>query len=92
MLEQRLDTKYFIESQGRGAPTVTSAPVRVHFVDSEGRPTKPENTWSQNLSFEATSSLPFFDGAQRNRPEPNLNVLNMGTIALRADAFGNVAL
>ena len=91
MLEQRPDTKYFIEAQSKSTPTVTSSPVRVHFVDQEGRITKPESTWSQNLSFEATSSLPFFDGVQRNRRDPNAAMLNVGNISVRADAFGNVS-
>jgi hypothetical protein len=92
MLEQRLDTKFFVDVPSKGTPTITSAPVRVRFVDQSGRITKPENTWSQNLSFEATSSLPFFDGMQRNRPKPNLGTLNMANISIRADAFGNVSL
>jgi hypothetical protein len=94
MLEQRMDTKYFIELQNtdRGAPTVTAGPVAIKFLDQTGKLTKPENTWSHNLSAEATSSLPFFDGEQRNRPEPVAAALNMGIVDLTADAFGNIML
>jgi len=68
MLEQRLDTKFFNTSSA--GVDVSTSPVAVRFVDSSGRTTLPEYTYSSNLSFEATSSLPFFDGVVRNREEP----------------------
>lgn len=68
MLEQRLDTKFF--TSGSTGINTTTSPVNVRFVDSDDRITAPEYTLSSNLSFECTSSLPFFDGEVRNREEP----------------------
>jgi hypothetical protein len=64
MLEQRLDSKFH---NGKG---VLSSPVNVKFIGPNGSTVSPENTVSSNLSFEATSSLPYFDGIVRNREEP----------------------
>lgn len=69
MLEQRLDAKFFQDEVTDEAYSVGTleAPVLVKFVDADGMLTKPEKTWSQNLSFEVTSSLPYFDGETRSR-------------------------
>lgn len=64
MLEQRLDSKF------HDGLSVLSAPVKVQFIGPKGATVRPENTFSSNLSFEATSSLPYFDGIVRNREEP----------------------
>jgi hypothetical protein len=85
MLEQRPAGKFFITDDNfkDGENTQvgpTQAVVNVKFVDSNGRRTKPENTWSQNLSFEATSSYPYFEGEERNRNPINVNTLNSNTI------------
>jgi hypothetical protein len=64
MLEQRQDGKFY-----NGSVVVVS-PVSVKFIGPNGNTVKPENTFSSNLSFEATSSLPYFDGSVRNREEP----------------------
>lgn len=64
MLEQRPDGKF------HNGVTVLAAPVNVKFIGPNGSTIKPENTFSSNLSFEATSSLPYFDGTVRNREEP----------------------
>lgn len=97
MLEQRPYTKYYqtaennpgIENFRQGT---TPAAVTVKFVDAAGKLTRPENTWSQNLSFEATSSVPYFDGETRNRQPINTNTLNANIIALKANQFGQVTL
>jgi hypothetical protein len=97
MLEQRPYTKYYqtaennpgIENFRQGT---TPAAVTVKFVDAAGKLTKPENTWSQNLSFEATSSVPYFDGETRNRQPINTNTLNANIIAFKANQFGQVTL
>lgn len=75
MLEQRLDTKFYIPAnvQGDGENKVQgilTSPVSVKFVDSAGVATRPEYTYSSNLSNEATSSMPYFDGDVRNRENP----------------------
>ena len=53
MLEQKLFTKFHNAKTGAADGVVT-----VQFLDSRGNKTNPENTWSQNLSVEATSSMP----------------------------------
>jgi hypothetical protein len=64
MLEQRNDSKF------HDGLSVLPSPVNVKFIGPNGSTVKPENTFSSNLSFEATSSLPYFDGTVRNREEP----------------------
>ena len=59
-LEQRIDTKFLS----------SPSPVSIKFVTKTGERTLPEYTYSSNLSSEATSSLPYFDNAVRNREEP----------------------
>lgn len=97
MLEQRFDTKFFNESSTNtqvrslgNASSVLAGPVIVRFVDQAGKTTAPENTWSSNLSFEATSSVPYFDGETRNRPDPNVKALNLGIVNFGTDLFGNI--
>lgn len=97
MLEQRPFTKYYqsiennpgVENFKQG---VSVAVVTVKFVDANDKLTKPENTWSQNLSLEATSSMPYFDGETRNRPSINTNTLNTNIIAFNSNQFGQVTL
>ena len=75
--------KFNYEKDAAGEPVVT-----VKFLDEDGNLTKPENTQSQNLSFEVTSSLPYFDLVTRNRSQitaPNLKLVN-----LRVDQSGKV--
>lgn len=64
MLEQRIDAKFY------DGKSVLTSPVKVQFVNSKGATLNPQNTFSSNLSFEASSSLPYFDGNVRNREEP----------------------
>jgi hypothetical protein len=96
MLEQRSFTKYYHinepntpESRPQGAE---QAVIDVKFVDAQGKLTKPENTWSQNLSFEATSSMPYLDGEARNRPSINNNTLNSSILSIKQGGFDNIAL
>lgn len=68
MLEQRQDTKYFHESGVQFVRATTGAsPIQVKFVNVSGSVVAPALTTSSNLSLEATSSLPYFDGLARNR-------------------------
>lgn len=96
MLEQRLFTKFYLvastDSGQLSREGVTTSPITVRFVDALGNATAPENTQSQNLSFEATSSVPFFDGEIRNRPDLNPNTQNSSITSFKTDVFGNVAL
>ena len=64
MLEQRLFTKFSKNSD------IFTSPVEVKFIGPNGTNVLPEQTISSNLSFEATSSLPYFDENVRNREEP----------------------
>jgi hypothetical protein len=65
MLEQRIDSKFAsIDSN----VTVGESPVRITFLDSFSKLIiDATNTTSSNLSYEASSSLPYFDGIVRNR-------------------------
>tara|TARA_B100001123_G_scaffold437566_1_gene570025 strand:- start:6616 stop:10506 length:3891 start_codon:yes stop_codon:yes gene_type:complete len=62
MLEQRHDTRFW-----NAAPDVVSpkgdSPIKIIFVDrASDSPISPSQTMSQNLSYFATSSVPYFDG------------------------------
>ena len=79
MLEQRLDGKFlngtfnsmFREnvdlSQVSSKTIVGSSPISTTFLMNSVVVTPYETTHSSNMSFEATSSLPYFDEVARNR-------------------------
>lgn len=95
MLEQRLFTKFYQTEQIEAMKTtlgVTQGPVNVKFVDVDGKLTNPENTLAQNLSIEATSSVPYFDRETRNRMIANVNTIDQSIITFNSDQFGNVTL
>lgn len=93
MLEQRPFAKFFIENSETDVLNgVQISPVSVQFVDVDGKITNPENTWSQNLSNEATSSFPFLDGNFRNRNPIDVNKLNKTNVVFSSDTFGNLAI
>ena len=93
MLEQRRLTKFYVlasdESKKEGP---SDAVVDVKFIDVDGRTSSPDNTWSQNLSFECTSSVPFFDGETRNRPSPETSAINTQIVNIKTDQFGKIKL
>lgn len=95
MLEQRPYTKFF-RTEGSDQTSTAFQPgeqpaaVTVNFIDSTGRLTAAENTWSNNLSFECTSSLPFFDGMSLNRPTVVPQNLNLHPNVVRQDSRGNI--
>lgn len=85
MLEQRLDGKFYVlavegldvADKHTSTTGEATSPVTVGFFASDGSVTEPNQTYSSNLSHEATSSLPYFDGAVRNREDPlDLSLLN----------------
>jgi hypothetical protein len=97
MLEQRPYTKFYISSEkfpyeDDSSEFNTEAAISVKFVDATGNITNPANTSSQNLSFEATSSIPYFDGQIRNRPPLTPLTQNSRIISLAVDKFGQVTL
>ena len=97
MLEQRLFTKFYESPEGSPDDPnfhqcIQEAVVNVKFISPDGRLTNPLNTWTSNLNFECTSSLPFFDGIPLNRPSINLGALNKHIITFKQDNFGNVHL
>jgi len=98
MLEQRPFTKYFQSSETtQNAPNfqqgVQPAAVTVTFLNpATGRLTAPDATWSSNLHFECTSSLPFFDGQFTGRTEPVLSQLNKALTNIRQDGRGNIQI
>lgn len=71
--------------------TQFESPVSVKFLDENDNLTDPARTQAQNLSSFATSSLPYFDLQQRNRPDvaplPNLTL-----VGFTVDAAGNVRI
>jgi hypothetical protein len=81
MLEQRPYTKYFQPfAEGTiSANSVLDGPVFVKFVDQNGDVTPPERTWSSNVSFECTSSVPYVDGESRNRGVIDVMNLNLNS-------------
>jgi len=104
MLEQRLFTVFNSDNSSNFSSTSqvntmlttknvleSNVPVTVKFLDSNENLTNPINTHSQNLSMHATSSLPYFDLQERNRPATsplsNLTLINFGF-----DLAGNVTL
>lgn len=94
MLEQRLYSKYYQTEPTNDNPNtgaLTSA-VNVKFVDVNGNTTSPELTWSQNLSFEVTSSVPYFDGDFKNRPPIDVETLNSSIVFVSSDNNGNPIL
>jgi hypothetical protein len=72
MFEQRLDTKFFSTARVPSGE-VLLGPVQVRFLDRDGKNTDPYKTLSSNMSSEVTSSLPYFDGVARNRPDSYAN-------------------
>lgn len=96
MLEQRPFTKYYQSPENsKNVPNfqqgIQPAAVTVTFLDpASSRLTAPDNTWSSNLHFECTSSLPFFDGTPTNRPAINPTILNLHPNVIRHDANGNI--
>jgi hypothetical protein len=88
MLEQRLDAKFYNESKTstNGQPValagVKDSPVQVRFYDRNGNFTDPLLTLTSNLSFEATSSMPYTDGVARNRPAINYSNLNISNVTV----------
>lgn len=99
MLEQRLFTKFHkdpAKDQYHGlfagqTNSSNDSPVTVKFLDSDGSLTDPERTQSQNLSLEATSSLPYFDLIQRNRNDIR-PITNLKMIDFAQDGRGNRVL
>ena len=96
MLEQRQSGKFFITDENLNIENsqkgIGQAAVTIKFVDQSGKLTKPENTWSQNLSIESTSSYPYFDGETKNRNEIILSSLNNNTINLNVSNLGRITL
>lgn len=88
MLEQRTYTCVFNEKQQKMQDPI----VNIKFLDQDENLTNPDNTDSQNLSMFATSSLPFFDLTQRNRPENTLYVKNLSLVKLNFDANTNLII
>jgi hypothetical protein len=90
MLEQSLYTKFYQPTDTDTTKSnVLSPAVQIRFINSEGKITSPENTWSQNLSFEATSSMPYFDGETRNRNDINTKTLNKSVLTFGSVQFND---
>jgi hypothetical protein len=87
MLEQGIDTKMFVDNN------IEDSPVQVRFVNPiTSQHVEPETTWSSNLSLEATSSLPYFDGEAHNRSTINPLQLNQTLQSITTDSNGNLVI
>lgn len=72
MVEQSKDSKLFLKSDS----SIYPSPIKVRFIGSDGKFTNGEETFSNNVSLEATSSLPYFDGLGRSRGDlPDINIV-----------------
>lgn len=89
MLEQRMYTVTVNELLPNN-PDLNCA-VSVKFLDSNENLTEAINTHSQNLSMFATSSLPYFDLQQRNRPLIT-PLSNISLINFSLDNVGNITI
>jgi len=104
MLEQRQFTKLLNKSTSQKSnlnneslfsvekSSIGTSPVTVKFLDADGNLVEPGRTQSQNLSEEVTSSLPFFDLTQRNRPENVRSLTNLKLLNFTVDQFRNTIL
>lgn len=87
--------KRFFRSRFRSISTKfpRPGPVYVRFINPiTGRLTSPDNTWSSNLHFEATSSLPFIDGISTNRSDINVDALNQSITTFTTDENNNLTV
>jgi len=81
ILEQRTYTKNIDVTRG-GKISTDPGPISISFVDYMCRTTDPLNTWAQNITFDASSTLPYFDGIPRNRPPVDVNNIDNSIIKL----------
>jgi hypothetical protein len=88
MLEQSVDTKY-VSFDNKN--TVGDSPVVVKFVTPQGAITDPANTQLVNMSQNATSSVPYFDGEVNDRPVQNVKDMNLSNVILTSNN-GNVTV
>lgn len=72
MLEQRKYCKFYNDANGE----VSESPIGIRFVNENDEQIDGLQTFSSNLSLEATSSLPYFDGEVKNRGDlPSTSLL-----------------
>ena len=71
MLEQRKMSKYHV------SPRTMGSAVFNRFFDEDGNSVAPEETHAQNLSFESTSSYPYYDLDGRERDDKG-NLIYLG--------------
>jgi hypothetical protein len=72
MLEQARDSKMILQSNATTIPS----PIKIRFVGANNSTTAGGETFSNNLSLAATSSLPYFDGEARSRGDlPDIDLV-----------------
>jgi hypothetical protein len=86
-----LEQRKYTTTIGGSRSSIIEGPVSVAFVDENDNLTDPARTHSQNLSQYATSSLPYFDLQQRNRPDA-LPISNLTLVGFTVDSAGNVTI
>jgi len=97
MLEQRPYAKYYQSPEN--APSdphfrqgTQPGVITVKFIGTGGRLTDPANTWSNNLSFECTSSFPYIEDTPTSRNAINVQTLNQSITTITQDPQGNITL
>jgi hypothetical protein len=92
MLEQRMYTTFLNDAEDNLSNVgMDQGPITVKFLDTNENLVDPLNTQSQNLSIFATSSLPYFDLQQRNRPS-DAPLTNLSLVNFSVDAAGNITI
>ena len=87
LLEQRIYTHTINEKQ----PAMRESPITIKFFDDNKMLTDPVSTDSHNLNEHATSSLPYFDLEQRNRPNNSL-IKNLSLFNFNIDKLNQTLL
>jgi len=77
VFEQPYETKWYDKTTGRPL----EAAIQCRFYDQLGNLTSAEKTWSSNLSYECTCSVPYDDGKVRNREE-NIDITQLNIFSI----------
>jgi hypothetical protein len=91
MLEQRRYTRFFEEGDDYNPKGITDSPISCIFLDNDGAPVSdPTTTTCFNLSTEATSSKPYFEGETPSRTIIFSRAVSVSWSAADLDMFGGL--
>lgn len=77
VFEQPYETKWYDKTTGQPLESA----IQCRFYDQLGNLTSAEKTWSSNLSYECTCSVPYDDGKVRNREE-NIDITQLNIFSI----------